>query len=431
MKRIQFIWIILILCSLCIRSQVVRSSGGPLFHQEDTTSMYCGKYGWNLSRIVHSMKWLEDIRLGCPDSVYVSKMDSVYRELKTYRDSRMNYALMDKQINLLNLKLEKAWKEMYQRSTPYGIVRKEILSGKPDATDSIILNGIGFKEEDKPDKAYACFKKAVEKDPSRLNNYFFVIIEEMLFSRDTVKAMDYINKAILLSNGKKITSFNPYEVRAWIYASKKQYNPACEDLNRVLEKEPDNQHALINRGHIKEEMTDYTGSNADFQQILKYLKSKPFRVTADSAILLNSIGWNYYLMKDYHLCMEYACQSLLLKPDNSYALDTRGSGYFGLGEYEKCMDDMTKAIESNPELGNSWYLRGMSNLKLNRTDKACADLSKAAALGVAEAAEAMKGLCHPPDGTDVEKQSQFHNTKPRNGKFRFEFGSNGSFYFNL
>jgi len=428
MKRIELIWIILILCTLNARSQVIRTSGGPLYHQEDTTRMYSSKYAWNLSRIVHGMKWIENTRPGSPDSAYVSEIDSVYRELKAYRDSRMNYALMDKQINLQNQRLDKAWKEMYQRTTPYGIVRKEILSGKPDATDSLILNGIGFREDNKPDKAYACFKKAVGNKPNRLDNYFFIIVDEMEFTRDTIKAMEYINNAINLSNGKKITSFNPYETRAWIYVSRKQYSLACDDMNKVLEKEPDNQHALFNRAHIKKEMTDYAGSNADFQQILKCIQSKPFIQAIDSALLLNDIGWNYYLMKDYKLCLDYAGQSLLLRPDYPYALDTKGSGYYGLGEYEKCIDYMTKAIASNPELGNSWYLRGMSYLKLNSQDRACANLTKAAALGVAEAAKAMKGLCHPPIGTEAEKQKQFPANKSSNKMERIRVDANGVYF---
>jgi len=117
-----------------------------------------------------------------------------------------------------------------------------------------------------------------------------------------------------------------------------------------------------------------------------------------------------------------------LTPDNPYALDTRGSGYYGLGEYEKCIDDMTKSIGSSTELANSWYLRGLSYLKLNSPDKACADLTKAARLGMAKAAEAMKGLCHSAADTDVEKQRQFPSKKSSNNKSRISFDANG-FYF--
>ena len=424
MKRIKFLLIFLLLCSLGANGQW--ASNAPLYHQQDDNSMYSGKYAWNLSRIVNTMKWIDNNRRGATDSVFVSVLDSAYRKLKAFRDSPVNYCLLDKQLDLINLKLDKAWNDSYQRCTPYGLVRKEILSGKPDETDKLILDGIGFREENKPEKAYSCFKKAVEKDSTRLNYYFFVIMAELENKGDTAKALDYLNRVIRSGKDKKITTFNPYLTRAWIYTSRKQYSPATDDLNRVLEKDTGNIPALYNRAYVKEHVKDYAGTIADYQYMLKCLQSKPFRAFADSALILNNIGWNYYFLKEYELCAEYACKSLLLKPDDSYALDTRGSGYYGLGEYERCIDDMTKAIGSNAELANSWYLRGMSYLKLNRLDKACADLSKATVLGVAEASEAMKGLCQPPDNAAVEKQRQFPNKKLPSVKNRFRVDPNGN-----
>ena len=429
MNRTKFLLIFLILCNLGAMGQW--ASNSPLYHQQDDNSMYSGKYAWNLSRIVNTMKWIENNRRGSTDSVFVSAIDSSYRKLKAYRDNPVNYCLLDKQLDLINMKIDKAWNDSYKRSTPYGLVRQEILSKKADETDKLILDGIGFREENKPDKAYSCFKKAVEKDSLRLNYYYFVIMGEFEFTGDTAKALDYLNKVIRLSNGKNISTFNPYSIRAWIYGSRKQYSLACKELNPVLEKDSDNQQALYIRSYSKEKLKDYTGSISDYQRLLKFIQSKSFNVDDESAWILNGIGWNYYLLKKYELCAEYACKSLLLKQDDPYALDTRGSGYFGLGEYERCIDDMTKAIALNPDLGNSWYLRGMSYLKLNRPEKACADLSKAAGLGVAEAAGAMKGLCKPPDNAEVEKQRQFPNKKIPNVKNRFRIEPNGNMYIKL
>lgn len=426
MKRNGFILIFLILCSLCAMGQLVRESGRSSWDHPDSTSMFCWKYSWNLSRIVNMMDWIEEYRIGCSDSVYASEIDAIYAELKTYRERPLNYALLDKQINLINIQLDKTCKESYQRSSPYGLVRKEILSKKkPDETDHLILDGIGFWDENKPDKAYQCFQKAIEKDSARLNYYYFVIMAEMVFTRDTAKALESLDKVISRSKGLNISTFNPYLTRAWIYTSRKQFIPACQDLNRVLEKDTDNQQALFTRGYIKTQLKDFTGSVSDYQKVLKYLQFKPFRVDGDSALIINNIGWNYYFLKEYKLCVQYACKSLQLKPDDPNTLDTRGSGYFGLGEYEKCIDDMTKGIRLKPEQANSWYLRGLSYLKLNKKDQACADLSKAAGLGVVEAEEAMKGLGISPANIKFENQRQFPNGKLSNSKNRVRVDANG------
>ena len=427
-KRKGLILILLITCCLGLKGQVVMNSGGNYNYQSDTTSIYSGKNVWNLSRIVNMIKWIEGNRRGRTDSVYMSKMNAICGELKFLRDSHVNYAVLDKQINLLNNKQENAWKEYYKRTSPYGIIRNEILSKKPDETDLLVLDGIKFLEEDEPVKAYQNFKNAIEKDSTRLNNYYFVIMVEMEINGDTVKALESINNVIKKSHGLAISHFNPFLLRAWIYGTRKQYIAAFQDLNQVLNKDPYNLDALLNRGNVKTELKDFAGSVSDYQQVLKCFQFKPFRVNMDSAMIFNGIGWNYYLSKDYKLCLEYAGKSLSLRPDDPYTLDTRGSGYYGLGEYEKCIDEMTKAIGIDPDLENSWYLRGMSNLKLNRKNKASADLSKAAGLGNVEAADAIKENCLLPSGTDVENQKQFSNKKIQDSRNRLRIDWYGIYY---
>lgn len=427
-KRKGFILILLIPCSLGAMGQVVPNSGGNYNYQTDTTSIYSGKNIWNLSQIVNLIKWIEGNRRGCSDSVYMSKMNAICGELKSYRDNQVNYAVLDKQIAHIFGEIENAVKEYNQRSSPYGIIKNEILSGKQDDTDHLILDGIGFWDDNKPDKAYQCFKKAIENDSSRLNNYYFLIIAEIECTGDTVKALESINNVIKKSHGLTISHFNPFLLRAWIYGTRKQFMASCEDLNTILEKDPDNLNALLNRGYVKTQLKDFTGSITDYQHGLRCLQFKPLLVDVDSAIIYNSIGWNYYLSKENKFCIEYAGKSLLLRPNDPYTLDTRGSGFFGLGEYEKCIDDMTKAIALDPDLSNSWYLRGMSNLKLNRQNQACTDLSRAAGLGNAEAADAMKEKCLHSTNIDVENHKQFPMKKLPNNKKRLRINSYGIYY---
>jgi tetratricopeptide (TPR) repeat protein len=427
MKRTKFIFIFLIMCNLGTMGQIVRTSGS--YNQLDTTSTYSGKYTWNLSRIVSMMKWIEGSRRGCTDTVYLSQLDVIYRELKVYCETRVNYALLDKQLNRLNSTIDKAWKDNYQRSTPYGLLRKAILAKKPDETDQLMLDGIRFREENEQHKSYQSFKAAVEKDPARLDNYYFVIMDELAFTKDTAKALNYLSDVIGLTNGKSISSFNPYLTRAWVYASRKQYQQSMDDLNLLIAKDTNDQVLLYNHASLKEKMQDFAGCMSDYQHLLRSLRIKPSLTIVDSAEVLNSIGWTYYLSKQYKLCVEYADKSLLVRPDDSHTLDTRGSGYFGLGEYEKCIDDMTLAIGLDPDLANSWYLRGLSYQKLDFPERACADLSKAAGLGLVEAAEAMKELCPSSLNTGVENQRQFPIGKPTNSKNRVGINYNGILYF--
>jgi len=426
MKRTKILLIIFILCTMGAMGQVVRIQGRPLHYIPDTTSIYSVKYAWNLSRIARMMKWIERYRPGCPDSLFVKEMDIRYRELKVYKESRLNYALMDKQINQIGNALDKSYEECNQRISDEGLIRKEILAGKHNDADRLILSGIQLRDSDKHEQAYQHFIKAMEKEPLRLNYYYFTITEELNFKQDTTKALEYLDKVISLSKGKKISVFQPYLLRAWIYFNQEKYQIAIDDCNSELKQDTNNVLALHYRAYIKSEMTDFSGSIADYKQLLNKISLRSFAGAADSATVLNAIGWNYYRLKDYKLCVEYADKSLLLNPDNSRAIDTRGSGYYGLGNYEKCIDDMTKAIGFEPELANSWYLRGLSWLKLDRKEQACADLTQAAALGYTEAIDSKKGLCPPPVNTEIEEQRKFPLSKSTN---KNRFGINPNFMF--
>jgi len=418
MKKRELILILIITFSINSIAQVVRLSGSQM-NQPDTTSMFSGKYFWNLSRIGNMMEWIDNKRNGCPDSVYVSELNTVYNELKTLQESRLNFSMFDSQINRLNITVNDAWKNYYHRSSPFKLIQKEISSKKIDEIDQLVLDGIQFREENKLDSAYQNFKKAVEKDSTRLNYYFYLIIDtELELNNNTEKALEYVNKVINRKNKLISTAFDPYVMRVGIYINQKQFKLAYEDLNLLLEKDSNDLNSLYSRAFVKTKLNDFIGSISDYKILLKKYQYNPFRIYIDKAMINNNIGWNYYFLKQYELCIQYANKSLLLKPNNSNALDTRGSGYFGLCEYEKCIVDMTKAIGLNPNLANSYYIRGLSYFKLNKQNLAYADLSTASELGVLEADDAIKGLSLIKSNTEVENQKQFPNRKPTNSNNR-------------
>ena len=147
MKRTEFILIFLLLSSMAAMGQWASVNGLPYCNKPDTTSIYSGKYSWNFSRIINIMKWIEGNRRRFEDSVYVGELDSKYRELKSYCKNNVNYARLDKQINQIDSALNKSWYDCYERTTPYGLIRNEILSKKPNETDQLILDGIQYRKE--------------------------------------------------------------------------------------------------------------------------------------------------------------------------------------------------------------------------------------------------------------------------------------------
>jgi hypothetical protein len=404
---------------------------GSIKYQPDTTSIYSGKYMWNLSKIVYMMEWIDNFRNGFPDSIYVSKINTAYNELQMFYNRHMNYSMLDSQINRLNLTLIEAWKDYYNRVSPYKLIQKDILSKKKDEIDQLVLDGIKFLEENKLDSAYQNFKVALEKDSTRINYYYLLFDTELELNNDTEKALVYVNKLINKRNEIIATAYDPHFMRAKIYKYQKQFNFAYDDLNFLLEKDSNDLASLYARADIKNELKDFEGSNSDYQLLLKKYKSIPFRIYLDTTVILNDIGWNYYFLKQYELCVQYANKSLQIKPNKPNVLDTRGSGYYGLCEYEKCIRDMTKAIELKPDLANSYYIRGLSYLKLNKQNLAYADLSTAYELGVVEATEVLKGISrvYSDSNSKIENQNQFPKEKKANSKNNVSIDPYGIHFF--
>lgn len=365
------------------------------------------------------MERVDNNRNVCSDSIYVSELNTVYEKLKTFRDSRLNFSRLDDEIESFNTQLDKAWKDFYDRSSPFALIRKDILSKEPDDIDRLILHGLQLHENNKLDSAYQYFSEALKKDSARLNNYFLLIYAELTLNNNTEKALDYVDKVIDLDKNQRITAYNPYVIRANIFINQKKYKPAYDDINFLLEKDSNDLMSLFGRAYVKTKLNDYTGSISDYQALLKKYQCIPFRIYLDTSMIFNNIGWNYYLLKQYEQCVEYASKSLFLKQNFPNALATRGSGYYGLCEYDKCIVDMTKAIELAPDLDNAYYLRGLSYLKSNKPDLAYFDLSIALKLGVADAAEAMKGLSRPKINPEVENQRQLYRGKPTKSKSSF------------
>lgn len=428
MKKKEFILIIVITFSINSTAQIVRMSGLKNY-QPDTTSMFSGKYFWNLSKIVNMMEWIDNKRDGCPDSVYVSELNTVYSELETLHKSRLNFSMLDSQINRLNTNLEKAWKDYYLRSSPFRLIQKEILSKKPDDIDQLVLDGIQFRENNKLDSAYLNFKKAIEKDSTRINYYYLIIDTELELNNNSEKALEYVNKVINRKNELTSYVFDPYKMRVGIYINQKQFKLAYDDLNLLLEKDSNDLNSLYDRAFVKTDLKDFAGSISDYQILLKKYQRIPFRIYVDTTMIFNNIGWNYYCLKQYELCVQYANKSLQIKPNKPSVLDTRGSGYYGLCEYEKCISDMTKAIELKPDLANSFYLRGLSYLKLNKQNLAYVDLSAAYELGVVEASDALKGLSLLNSDTKIENQKQFPKQKTTNSKNNIRIDPYGIHFF--
>ena len=422
---------LIILYSTHLHGQYMRFDHGPSAAKLDTTSVFSERYRSNLARIVDLSSWIDNNRSGCPDAKYYQQLDSIYNVLKSYTTNHVNYAQLSQQINDLADKTNSAYKDFYERVSPYGMMLHELTLKKRDSVDSLLLEGIRLHENEQFESALQLFNRVIDMDSTRLNNYYFAIDNELFVRNDTAKAFHYLDKVVRMNKENKKLNFSPSDSYMYLYAMKQQYEKSLEYADKAIETDSSNYKAIFMKATIYKELKNYPLSNKSFKELLKSIQHQPFASYSDSAFIYNSIAWNYYLMKEYRLCVEFADISLQLIPNNSSAFDTRASGYYGLGEYQKCINEMTKALRLNPELENSWYLRGLSYKQLNMTDKACNDLSMAVSLGNKAALEEMTDYCRKETIESTLNQYKIQDSTQKRTNKGIYMNRFGYFYFFL
>ena len=241
-------------------------------------------------------------------------------------------------------------------------------------------------------------------------------------SSQVFTAVDWINKALSLSDGEKFSEpekaieylnmaiilkpdyAEAYDYRGNAYADLGQYQRAIEDYNLAIRLKPDFFEAYFNRG------TAYGRNLGQYQRAIEDF-NEAIRLRPDGAESYNHRGLLYYILgqhqqaiKDYSKAIRlnpndadsYTIRGLSygqlgqnkkaindfneaisLKLDNDLAYAARGIGYAKLGQYQRAIEDFSEAIRLKPDDAKSYSMRGSAYNYLGQYNKAREDLDKA------------------------------------------------------
>ena len=156
-------------------------------------------------------------------------------------------------------------------------------------------------------------------------------------------------------------------------------------LNQMIEKEPNNAEFLFYRGLRYQDQEDYTASIADLSKSIELDSTKP--------VSYFNRGVSKYSLDDFEGAVADYNMAIRLKPDYADAIYNRAIIHDTRQDYQKAIEDYNLVLKFNPDNMDAMYYRGLDYLVLKKNDLACADFKATADKGYEDGKEAYQKYC--------------------------------------
>ncbi len=202
-------------------------------------------------------------------------------------------------------------------------------------SDAYIQIGYALFTLEKYDNAKPVVEKGLELAPNDFRmNYTYALIMQRL--GDLPVSIRYYEKAAEL---------NPNELSilsslALAYNSNKQYKESNDAYERALKVDPDNALILNNYAYNLSQRGE--NLNKALDMIKKAVNKEP-----GNSSYLDTMGWIYFMMKDYKNAKEYIERAVSVNGSNSVILEHLGDVHNALKDTQKAVYFWKKALELN------------------------------------------------------------------------------------
>jgi tetratricopeptide (TPR) repeat protein len=209
----------------------------------------------------------------------------------------------------------------------------------------------------------------------------------------------------------KIIQVNPKNAKAYINrgsakAQIKDYKGAIADFDKALALNPKEALAYANRGAVRSAQGDKKGEVADLTKaidlapqlaiaynnrgVANYESGNKAQAEADldkaieldpnSALAYNNRGMLRYFMKRYPAALADFSEAIRINPEYALAYNNRGLAIYSLGNKLGSTSEFGKAIAIDPQLAIAYYNRGTILSEIGQRPRAVADFMKALGL---------------------------------------------------
>jgi len=151
--------------------------------------------------------------------------------------------------------------------------------------------------------------------------------------------------------------------------SKKKYMDALYELERLLERNPQNNFAWVAKGFAYYEMEQYEEALKCYEQALE--------INDNDALAFSQKGNTLFKLGRIEEAISSYDQAIEINPNYVEAWNDKGIAWLTLGNVEKAIESYNRATKINPDYAEAWYNKGNALFQSRAFEKAIENYSRA------------------------------------------------------
>ena len=257
-------------------------------------------------------------------------------------------------------------------------IAEDALDEDPTYAEAWQLIGMSWKEKRDYDRAYECFSKAIELQPTHAYAYY---------ERALITAYQRNKPEEAIPDFEMVFKYDPnshigYFARGNLENDQKQSDEAIKSYTKAIEIYPGYTHAYNNRGNVYNHKGELDRAIADYNEALALDPKLTTAYYNRAGTYLDKAGYNGFpdVVTPGEL-IDKAIQDygavLRLDPKFTQAYLNRATAYKIKGELDRVIADLSKVLELCPESTAAYHNRGNAYKDKGELDRAIADYNEA------------------------------------------------------
>lgn len=191
------------------------------------------------------------------------------------------------------------------------------------------------------DEAVALLKRLMETHPEEVQ------IPQAIASieagrKNYAEAIPYYTKAIELIGKPEKRHWGLFYSRGVAYERTKQWAKAEPDFRKSLELDPEQAVTLNYLGY------SWLDQGVNVQEAMELIR-KAVKLRPNDGYIIDSLGWGYYLLKDYNTALKHLERAVELRPEDPTLNDHLGDVYWQVGRKLEAQFQWSQALTLDPE----------------------------------------------------------------------------------